>query len=79
MINKVTEIFQAWRISYSPEADQAELAAERIQICNSCEFKRDNPVVHCSACGCALKKKIYSPVKGACPKGLWNEVDEKLL
>ena len=79
MINKVTEIFQAWRISYSPEADQAELAAERIQICNSCEFKRDNPVVHCSACGCALKKKIYSPVKGACPKGLLNEVDEKLL
>lgn len=79
MINKVTEIFQAWRISYSPDADQAKLAEERIQVCDACEHKRDNPVIHCALCGCALKKKIYSPVKGACPDGKWNEIDEKLL
>lgn len=79
MVNKVTEIFKAWRISYSPDADQAALAAERIQICNGCEFKRDVPTVYCSVCGCALKKKIYSPVKGACPKGLWQEAEDKFL
>ena len=79
MVNKVTEIFKAWRISYSPDADQAALAAERIQICNTCEFKRDVPTVYCSVCGCALKKKIYSPIKGACPKGLWQEAEDKFL
>ena len=76
-INKVTEIFQAWKIAYQPERPQAELAEERIQICNTCEFMAEVPFNRCTVCGCALKGKIYSPVKGACPKGKWDKIDGK--
>ena len=58
---------------------QSELASERIQICNECEFKNTIPIIHCGECGCALKAKIFSPVKGACPKSKWDEVDNKFL
>ena len=78
-MNKLEEIFKAWAIWYNPNDSQSELAAERIQICDACEQKRITPVIHCGMCGCALKAKIYSPVKGACPAGKWNEIDEKLL
>ena len=77
MIKKVSEIFTAWKISYSPTDLQADLAAKRIQICDECEFKKTSPTIHCGVCGCSLKKKIYSPVKGACPKGKWNQVDNE--
>ena len=76
-MNKVTEIFKAWNIAYNPEQDQAKLAENRIQICNSCEFMATAPFNRCTVCGCALKGKIYSPVKGACPKGKWDEIDQK--
>lgn len=76
---KVKEIFSAWGIMFNPNDAQAELATERIQICNGCDFKRESPFIHCSMCGCALKSKIFSPVKGACPAGFWNEVDDKFL
>jgi hypothetical protein len=76
---KVNEIFTAWGISFNPNDEQAELATERIQICNSCENKKDNPFIHCGLCGCALKAKIFSPIKGACPAGKWAEIDDKLL
>jgi hypothetical protein len=78
-MTKIEEIFKAWAIMFNPDDAQSVLAAERIQICDSCEHKRTNPMIHCGLCGCALKAKIYSPVKGACPDGRWNEVDEKLL
>jgi hypothetical protein len=78
-MNKAQEIFTAWRIALDPNNTQSELASERIQICNECEFKATIPVIHCSVCKCALKGKIFSPVKGACPKGKWEEVDNKFL
>ena len=78
-MNKALEIFKAWAIMFNPDDAQAELATERIQICETCEHKKTNPMIHCGLCGCALKAKIYSPVKGACPAGKWNEVDDKLL
>ena len=76
---KVKEIFSAWGIMFNPTDAQAELATERIQICNGCEHKKTEPFIHCSLCGCALKAKVFSPEKGACPAGFWNEVDEKFL
>lgn len=79
MTKKITEIFKSFKIAYDPNSNQINLAAERINICNACEFKKDIPIVYCSVCGCTLSKKIYSPVKGACPKGFWNDVDAKLL
>jgi hypothetical protein len=74
-MNKIEEIFKAWSIAYDPNDEQAELAAKRLEICEGCPFKSDMPLKHCTVCGCALKKKIYSPVEGACPKGFWDEID----
>jgi hypothetical protein len=78
-MTKVEEIFKAWAIWFNPDDAQSALAAERIQICEGCEHKRTTPFIHCGLCGCALKAKIYSPVKGACPDNRWAEVDEKHL
>ena len=76
-MNKLQEIFQAWNIAYDPNKEQAELAGKRIEICNSCDKKVTNLGIHrCSVCGCTLKGKVFSPVKGACPEGKWDEVDK---
>lgn len=79
-MNKLQEIFQAWNIAFDPNNQQAELAAKRIEICNSCDKKITTVGINrCSVCGCALKGKVFSPVKGACPEGKWNEVDNSML
>jgi hypothetical protein len=78
-MTKVEEIFKAWAIWFNPDDAQSALAADRIQICDACEHKRTEPYIHCGLCGCALKQKVYSPVKGACPAGKWNNVDDKHL
>ena len=77
-MNKLQEIFKAWNIAFDPNKDQSELAAKRIEICNSCDKKVTNLGFNqCSVCGCALKGKVFSPVKGACPEGKWDEIDGK--
>jgi len=77
-MNKIEEIFKSWNISFNPDFKQNEMASKRIEICNSCEHKiRQIGINRCSVCGCALKAKIFSPVKGACPKGKWDEIDGK--
>lgn len=76
-MNKVEEIFKSWNIAFNPNDEQAELASKRIEICNSCEHKVTNLGINrCSVCGCALKGKVFSPIKGACPKGKWDKVDK---
>ena len=74
-MNKIEEIFKAWKISYNPNDLQSELAIKRMEICNTCEYKKDSPVIHCGQCGCLLSKKIYSPVIRACPKDKWIAVE----
>ena len=75
-MNKLQEIFKAWNIAFDPNREQADLAAKRIEICNSCDKKVTNLGINrCSVCGCSLKGKVFSPVKGACPEGKWDEVD----
>jgi len=74
-MNKIEEIFKAWKITFNPNDAQSELAGERMKICNECEFKKTLPVLHCGQCGCALKAKVFSPKIGACPKGKWNKVE----
>lgn len=77
-MNKLQEIFKAWNIAFDPNREQSDLAAKRIEICNSCDKKATNLGIHrCTVCGCALKGKVFSPVKGACPEGKWDEVDGK--
>jgi len=66
-MNKVEEIFKSWMISFSPDDAQADIAAKRIEICDSCEFKTLTPIgpfmsiARCSICGCALRAKIFTP------------------
>ena len=78
-MNKLQEIFQAWNIAFDPDNEQSDLAAKRIEICNGCDKKVTNLGINrCSVCGCALKGKVFSPVKGACPEGKWDLVDGAL-
>lgn len=74
-MNKVIEIFKSWGIAFNPNDTQAEQAAKRLEICESCEHRADTPIKHCSKCGCALKAKVYSPVLGACPEHKWDTID----
>ena len=69
-MNKLKEIFTSWNIAFDPSNEQSELAAKRINICNSCTFKATTLGVNrCTVCGCALKAKVFSPVVGACTEG----------
>lgn len=77
-MNKLEEIFKAWNIALDPNQTQALLGAQRLAVCEGCEFKSDTPFKRCTVCGCALKAKIFSPVKNACPKGFWAETDREL-
>ena len=89
-MNKIEEIFKAWRIAFNPNDAQADLATKRIQICDECEFKDTITAVgiglitRCKVCGCALKAKIFTPVTyldrgGSCPHGKWTEVEKEWL
>jgi hypothetical protein len=74
-MNKIEEIFKAWGIMFNPNDAPSDLAATRMEICDSCDSKRTLPVIHCGECGCALKAKIYSPKIGACPRGKWTAAE----
>jgi len=79
-MDKIKEIFKSWNIALDPNEEQTQLAIKRLEICNSCEHKTTTLGINqCSVCGCALRGKVYSPVKGACPKGKWNEIDNVML
>ena len=84
ILRKTAEIFKSGGIALDPTHEQFELAQERIKICNTCEFKKEDPVIHCSVCGCALKAKIYTPntfldIDGSCPKEKWKDIEAKWL
>jgi len=89
-MNKINEIFTSWRISFDPTVPQAELASERIQICEVCEHKETVEIVNidiftrCNLCGCALKAKIFTPKTyldegGSCPIMNWADLEEQYL
>lgn len=88
--SEVDSIFESWRIIFDPNHPQAQLAAERIKICDDCSFKITTPVLNgdiytrCTVCGCSLKGKIYTPktykdAGGSCPKELWKSIEEDWL
>jgi hypothetical protein len=76
-MNKIVEIFKAWGIALNPNDAQSELAIARMEICDTCDSKANEPYIHCSECMCALKAKVYSPKIGACPRGKWTAVEMK--
>jgi hypothetical protein len=76
-MNKIVEIFKAWGIAFNPNNAESQLAAKRIEVCDSCQYKATIPFPMCTQCGCALKAKIYSPLRNPCPKGLWADADKE--
>ena len=55
-----------------------EVAKERMEICNSCEFKGDKCLVPgtgpcCNNCGCSLSLKSRA-LSDNCPKDKWKAV-----
>jgi hypothetical protein len=81
MINKISEIANAWIIAANPTVEQKELAEKRYQICLKCDWYRETrPVTndeHCGECKCPISKKIFSPKIGSCRIGNWNIVDNE--
>lgn len=71
-MNKVEEILKSWSIYINPNERQSEIAAKRIEICDSCENKQESPYKNCKLCRCALKVKVFSPTPNACPAGKWD-------
>jgi hypothetical protein len=76
-MNRIVEIYKAWKISFDPTREQAELAGYRMIICQDCPFKADEPMKYCTVCFCPLDKKVFSPKVGACPKGKWDITDKE--
>lgn len=75
-MNKVEEIFKAWATAFNPDQAEKDLAALRLDICNSCEHKQVIAFARCGLCGCPLHGKTHSPVQNACPAGKWGEIDK---
>lgn len=76
-IPDLLEIAVAWKRAAKPTPEQAAVADARLAVCATCAFRTYSEVIHtftCSACGCPLNKKVFSP-KGpdACPEGRWSE------
>ena len=76
------EILKSFIISFRPSLTQQELANNRLEICNTCEakkivLKKLKQTTICGECNCVLHKKIFTPLKGKCPLGKWNNIEEE--
>lgn len=83
-MNKFQEILTAWRNKWNPTEEMKKLSEMRLRICKECAWRKEviegiNWSVICGQCGCPLDAKSHSPVKGACPLGKWNDVENTML
>lgn len=73
-------IIRAWGTSYFATDKQKQMAEERMEVCNSCEFIKEIAIGHiCGKCLCPISKKVYSLKFNDCPKKKWREVDIKFF
>lgn len=77
----IKDILTSWITSINPSDLEKKLAEERMEICMSCEIKRE--FFHnkewsaiCGRCGCPLKKKIFTNQYGTCPLKKWHTIEE---
>ena len=83
MVNKITEIISAWAISYNPNDKQKKLAEDRYSICLECPkkvkafSKTKIEFEKCEACGCPLRKKIFSNNYNSCPLEKWIDLENE--
>jgi hypothetical protein len=78
------EILKSFIISFKPTPQQSKLANARLDICNTCDskkvvLKKLKPTTICGECKCALHKKIFTPLKGRCPLGKWDEIEKEII
>jgi hypothetical protein len=83
-MNKFHEIIKAWRIKWNPSEHQKMLSDKRLAICKTCpsrkEVIKDSDFwVLCGECGCPLDAKSHSPMKGACPLGKWDSIENQFI
>lgn len=76
-LSKIKEILNAYAVMVDPTTEQAEIAAQRLATCNSCDFIDEvdlgvGKVKVCGKCGCVLKAKVFVPEKSACPEKFWE-------
>ena len=81
---KFEEIIKAWITKWKPTEQEKELSRQRLKICETCPSRRETLgdlrlFVICNECGCPLEGKSHSPVKGACPLGKWDKIDEQII
>jgi hypothetical protein len=79
---KINQIIEGWRNNLVPPSELKEVinkvSAERISICNDCEFHSKlhstvRPDDHCTNCGCTLSAKTKC-LSCACPLEKWVAV-----
>jgi len=75
----LTEIIEAWSISFHPNEKQKELAKLRGEVCLKCPSRKKIIVDICSECGCPISKKIFTNEYNPCPLKKWGQVDEGLI
>ena len=81
-MNKISEIINAWAISFNPTPEQRELAEKRYEICLGCEpYGKSRPVLgdeYCKECLCPIQKKVYTQkTNQTCPVGKWREIEKE--
>ena len=78
----IGEIIKAWITANNPSELEKQLAEERLEICMTCEFRKE--IIHnkewsalCGKCGCPLNKKIFTDQYGSCPLNKWELIEDK--
>jgi hypothetical protein len=81
-MNKISEIINAWAVSFNPTPEQRELAEKRYEICLGCEhYGKSRPITgdeYCKKCLCPIQKKVYTQkLKDTCPLKKWEIVEKE--
>ena len=84
MIPKYKYLFDAWVIAKNPTESQKYMANDRLDICKTCEYRKETFKGQkwstiCKLCGCPLSKKVFSPMFNPCPRGKWEEIDSNYI
>ncbi len=78
------EIFESWKVSFNPTPEQEELAEKRLNVCLTCDYRREvlkgvKWSAYCNHCGCPINKKVFSKNFNACTKKKWFDVDSEYM
>jgi hypothetical protein len=72
MTKKLKEIATAWKNVISKNDEVELIAADRMDTCKQCPFKKEMlGVAVCGLCHCPLVAKTRSPLN-SCDRGAWK-------